>query len=93
MLIYLIQVALILVIFLIVRVCVFKFERIKHFPKFLDYQPWNCELCLTFWTLIAIYAFIGIINELYLLLIGGVILAILNAIAMKINEKKNKIIV
>lgn len=93
MLIYLIQVALILVIFLIVRILVFKFERIKHFPRFLDYKPWNCELCLTFWVLIAIYAFLGIINEWYLLLIGGVALAILNAIAMKINEKKKKIIV
>ena len=91
MLIYLIQVALILVIFIVVRICVFKFERINHFPRFLDYQPWNCELCLTFWTLIAIYAFLGIINEWYLLLIGGVILAILNAIAMKINEKNKTI--
>lgn len=60
-------------------------------PKFLDYKPFNCWTCLTFWTLTAIYGAIWLVFGYSITGIGGIILAVLNAIAMKINEKNKTI--
>lgn len=60
-------------------------------PEFLDYKPFQCRTCLTFWSLVAIYVGMGIIFHLWIALIGGIVLAILNAIAMYIDQKNKTI--
>lgn len=60
-------------------------------PKFLEYKPFQCRLCLAFWLLVAIYVALGISFNLWVMLIAGVILAILNAIAMWVNQKNRTV--
>lgn len=67
------------------------FTEKKTTPKFLDFKPFSCRLCLNFWALVAIYVAIGISFKLWVMLIAGVILAILNAIAMWVNQKSKTI--
>lgn len=66
-------------------------KDIGHIPEFLDYKPFQCRMCLTFWLLVAIYVAFGISFKLWVFLIFGVILAILNAIAMYVHQKQNTI--
>lgn len=87
----LIEIFIIFLTFFVVRYISYKITNEIGLPKWLDYQPWICDTCLTFWTLITIYISIFLIIEAYVTLIGGISLAILNAIAMKV-EQRNKTI-
>ena len=60
-------------------------------PEFLDYKPFQCRTCLTFWSLVVIYVGMGLIFKLWIALIGGIVLAILNAVAMVVHQKNNTI--
>ena len=66
-------------------------EDLGHIPKFLDYKPFQCRMCLTFWLLVVIYIALGLSFKLWVFLTFGIILAILNAIAMHINQKNKTI--
>ena len=79
-----------LVIFLITKFFTYKLTEEWKLPKWLDYRPWNCSLCSCFWSLVAIYTTLLIIGYQWLG-ISGLIMAVLNAIAMYINQKKNTI--
>ena len=76
-----------LIIFLATKYLTYFITEVKGVPKWLDYKPFNCSLCSCFWTLIAIYTTLLIIGYNWAG-IGGIILAILNALAMWINQKK-----
>lgn len=78
-------------IFLIVSYFTWWFTEKDNVPEFLEYKPFQCRLCLTFWLLVGIYIAIGISFKLLIVLIAGVILAILNAIAMWVHQKNNTI--
>jgi len=67
------------------------FTEKDNVPEFLEYKPFECRLCLTFWLLVAIYLVLGVSFKLWVVLISGIILAILNAIAMYINQKNKTI--
>ena len=56
-------------------------------PKFLDYKPWICRTCLTFWLLVVSYIAAALALNSWLIGIAGTVLAILNAIAMKMDQK------
>lgn len=60
-------------------------------PQFLNYKPFSCQTCLTFWSLATIYLGMGLIFKLWICLIGGLVLAVLNAIAMYYHQKNNTI--
>ncbi len=91
MFIQILQVILILAIFLPVRWLCWEITEDWGVPDMLDYRPWNCKLCLTFWILLVSYLTVGLIFQLYITLIGGIALAILNAIAMYIDQKNKTI--
>ena len=59
-------------------------------PSFLQFRPFICKTCLSFWTLIAAYTTALLIGMPYTA-IGGYILAILNAIAMKVDQRNKTI--
>jgi len=90
MFIKMIEVLLILAIFLLVRFLAYYITEVKGLPQWLNYKPWNCQLCLTFWSLIATYLSAGVIG-LQITMIGGIILAILNAIAMWIDQRNKTV--
>lgn len=81
----------ILAIFLPVRWVCWKITEDWGTPEMLDYRPWNCKLCLTFWSLLVSYLTVGLILQLYITLIGGIALAVLNAIAMWIDQRNKTI--
>lgn len=87
----LLQFILILIVFIPVRYVGYYITEIKGLPIWLDYKPFNCKLCLTFWFLIAIYTSIWFSFACLYTTIGGYILAILNAIAMWIDQKNKTI--
>lgn len=88
---YLLQFGAVLLIFLGVSYFTWWFTEKNNVPEFLEYKPFQCRLCLTFWLLVAIYIAFGISFKLWIVLIAGVILAILNAIAMWVNQKNKTI--
>lgn len=87
----LIQFIAVFIIFLVVSYFTWWFTEKDNVPEFLEYKPFQCRLCLTFWLLVGIYIAIGISFKLWVVLITGVILAIMNAIAMWVNQKEKTI--
>lgn len=87
----LIQFIAVFIIFLVVSYFTWWFTEKDNVPEFLEYKPFQCRLCLTFWLLVGIYIAIGISFKLWVVLIAGLILAILNAGAMWINQKNRTI--
>lgn len=79
------------IIFFIVNYFTWRFTEKDNVPEFLDYKPFKCRLCLTFWLLVGIYIAFGISFKLWVVLIAGIILAGLNAIAMKVHQKNNTV--
>ena len=81
------------IIFFIINYVVWYITEKDKVPEFLQYKPFICRLCATLWSLVAIYIAIGISLKLWVVLIAGLILAILNALAMWVNQKQRTIII
>ena len=65
--------------------------RDEFTPKCLNYPPFSCRTCLTFWLLLTCYIAAAFALSSWLIGISGTILAILNAIAMKVYQKNNTV--
>ena len=91
MFIEMLQVILIFALFIPIRYLAWKVTEEWGLPEWLQYKPWNCKLCLTFWSLLVTYLSIGLIFNLYITLIGGIALAIMNALAMWIDQKNKTV--
>lgn len=85
------QFAIVIAIFFIVNYFTWWLTEKDNVPKFLEYKPFQCRTCITFWLLTGIYAALGVSFELWIVLITGIILAVLNAIAMKIDQKNKTV--
>lgn len=85
------QFILILAVFIPARYIAYYITEVRGLPRWLDYKPWNCKLCLTFWLLIGIYTAIWLSFACLYTAIGGYILAVLNAIAMWIDQRNRTI--
>ena len=91
MFIQILQVIFILAMFIVIKWFAWKVTEVWGLPEWLQYKPWNCKICLTFWSLLVTYLSIGLIFNLYITLIGGIALAIMNALAMWIDQKNKTI--
>lgn len=91
MFIQILQVIFILAMFIVIKWFAWKVTEVWGLPEWLQYKPWNCKLCLTFWSLLVTYLSIGLIFNLYITLIGGIALAIMNALAMWIDQKNKTV--
>lgn len=67
------------------------FESEKWPPKFLNFKPFSCQTCFTFWTHLFAFGCFWLISEWNLTLVIGVMLTILTAIAKKVDEHNNTI--
>ena len=75
--------------FLVIKYLVWYWtEGQKHYPSFLDYKPFNCKKCLGFWSLTSFYLTMMFIFKLKLMGVIGIMLTILDTIAIIIDEKK-----
>ena len=91
MFIEMLQVILIFALFIPIRYLAWKVTEEWGLPEWLQYKPWNCKLCFTFWSLLATYLSIGLIFNLPITLYGGIALAIMNALAMWIDQKNKTV--
>ena len=62
-------------------------EGQKQYPSFLEYKPWCCRKCLGFWTLMTFFIVMWLVFDLPLMAAVGCPLAILDTIAIIIDEK------
>lgn len=79
------------VIFFAVNYAAYWITEVKGLPQWLQYKPWICRLCLTFWSLVVIYLTILLSFQCLYLGVGGIILAVMNALAMYIDQKQKTI--
>ena len=87
----LLQIILLPVIFVPIRWFAWWMTEVKGLPVWLDYKPFNCKLCLTFWLLIGSYLSIWASFSCLYTGVAGVILACMNALAMYIDQKNKTI--
>lgn len=80
-----------LIIFLLVNYGAYWLTEVKGLPEWLQYRPWVCRMCLTFWSLMGIYITLWLSFSCLYIAIYGILLAILNAIAMWIDQKDKTI--
>lgn len=85
------QVILVLALFIPVKWLTYNITEKWGLPEWLDYKPFSCYLCLTFWSLMAVYLTVGLVFKAYVTLGAGVLLTVLNAVAMYIDQKNKTI--
>ena len=91
MIINILQLVLVLALFFPIKFICWKITEEWGLPMWLDYKPWNCRLCLTFWSLLACYISVGLLFSLWILMAVGGLLTVLNAIAMWIDQRKKTV--
>lgn len=82
---------LVFIIYLLVVPTVYYLTEIKGMPKWLNFKPFICRLCMTFWSLLFAYVIIGLSFGLYWLMGTGIVLTILNVIAMHIDQRNKTV--
>lgn len=87
------QVILVLVIFFPTKYLTWKITEVWGLPTWLNYKPWNCNLCLTFWSLLALFIACGLLCHLWITMAVGGLITVLNAIAMYINQKNKTVVI
>lgn len=79
------------VIFFTVNYGAYYITEKRGLPDWLQYRPFECRLCLTFWSLVFIYSAIWLsFSCLYIGIIGN-LLASMNALAMWIDQRNKTI--
>jgi hypothetical protein len=78
-------------VFFAVNYAAYWITEVNGLPRWLQYKPWECRLCLTFWSLIAIYITIWLSFSCLYVGIGGIILASMNALAMWIDQRNKTV--
>lgn len=81
----------IFLIYMTVLPVVYYLTEVKGMPRWLNFKPFSCRKCLTFWSLISISVAVGLSFEMYYLMSTGIVMAILTAIAMEVHQKNNTI--
>ena len=81
----------VIIIFLIVSYGAYYITEVKGLPIWLQYKPFECRMCLTFWSLIGVYSAIWASFSCLIIGVVGILLAVLNAVAMYIDQKQKTI--
>lgn len=65
----------------------------EHIPTWLAYKPFTCRLCCTTWVSLFTFGIIGLVTSFtYPYLFGfGLVISILNIIALYIDQKQHTI--
>lgn len=81
-----------LIIFFAVKYGAYWITEVKGLPEWLNYKPFSCNLCLTFWALMGIYTTLWLSFVcLFYMAIYGYVMTILNAIAMWADQRDKTI--
>lgn len=79
------------IIYFIIVFVAYYLTEVKRLPGWLQFPPFHCRKCLTFWSNMFAFITIGLSFKLYWFMGVGILLGILTAIAMH-YEQKNKTI-
>ena len=85
------QIILVLVVFFAIKLSTFKLTEVWGLPEFLRYEPYVCNKCLSFWTLMGIYLVTGLICHLWITMGVGLLLTVLDTVALIIHQRNNTI--
>ena len=85
------QIILVLIIFFTIKLSTYKLTEEIGLPPFLRYEPWICFKCLSFWTLMGIYLVCGLICHLWITMGVGLLLTVLDTVALIIHQRNNTI--
>ena len=85
------QTILVLIIFIITKYLAWKVTEEDKVPEFLHYEPYICYKCLSFWTLMALFAACGLLFHLWVTMAVGAILTALDTIAVVIDQKNKTV--
>lgn len=86
-----IQFVLMTLAFFVVKYAAYVMTEEIGMPRWLNFKPFNCNRCFSTWSLVGVYTVLGLSFDWYYLMIGGIVLAILNGIAMYIDQKDKTI--
>lgn len=65
--------------------------EVKRLPEWLQFPPFECRKCLTFWSNFIAGLVVGLSFSLYITMITVFVMAILTAISMHIDQKRKTI--
>lgn len=91
MIILILQLVLVLALFFPIKWLCWKITEEWGLPEWLQYKPWVCKKCLTFWTLMSLYISIGLVFQAYLTMGVGLMLTVLDTIAVIVDQKNKTI--
>lgn len=80
-----------LVIFFVMNYAAYWLTEVKGLPSWLQYKPWVCRLCLSFWSMMGIFTTLYLALDLMYVAIYGILLTVLNTIALWIDQKDKTI--
>lgn len=86
-----IQVILVLCTFLSVKWIAYVITEEWGLPKFLDYEPYKCFKCLSFWSLMSLFLCYGFLLGYWITMGVGAILTVLDTIAFIVHQKNNTV--
>lgn len=85
------QFILVFIIYFIIIPLAYYVTEVKQLPVWLQWKPWTCRLCLSFWSLLFSYVILGLSFGMMYFMITGIILSIFTAIAMHIDQKEKTV--
>ena len=65
--------------------------EVKRLPEWLQFPPFECRKCLTFWSNFIAGLVVGLSFSLYITMITVFVMAILTAISMHIDQRNKTI--
>ena len=85
------QFVLMFLIYLISMPAIYYFTDVRRPPRWLDFKPFSCRKCLTFWTLLGISLVIGLSFDWIYFMFEGIILAVATTYALYLDQKNKTI--
>lgn len=85
------QFILAIIIYVSIVMAAYYATEVYQLPRWLRFPPFHCRKCLTFWSNIATALIIGLSFGLYWYMGLLIILGILTAIAMQVEEKNKTV--
>lgn len=91
MIINILQTILVLIIFFPIKWLCYKITEEWGLPEWLQYKPYVCRKCLSFWSLMALFLSSGLLCHLWITMAVGLILTILDTVAVIVDQRNKTI--
>lgn len=79
------------VTYLVILYAAYYVTEVKRLPIWLQFPPFDCRKCLTFWSLVITAFVIGLSFDLFTYLVSVVALGVLTAISMEYDQRSKTV--